>query len=165
MYDIVLTGNSTSFLDHSILQLSQVFDLKDLGPLHYFLGTQMTCTSEALHITQSKYAYDLLIKHHMVDSKPENTPCIPNTRLSIHEGDALSDPYGYRSLVCALNYLTFTRPNISFVEHQVCQYMSAPTSTHLTAAKRTLRYIKGTMFHGIAFTLGHLSLSVYSYAN
>uniref|UniRef100_A0A2N9FFC2 Reverse transcriptase Ty1/copia-type domain-containing protein n=1 Tax=Fagus sylvatica TaxID=28930 RepID=A0A2N9FFC2_FAGSY len=163
--DIVLTSNSTPFLDHLILQLSQVFDIKDLGTLHYFLGIQVVRTSENLLLTQTKYASDLLLKHHMVDSKPAKTPCSPNTRLSLHEGDVLSDPHGYRSLVGALHYLTFTRPDISFAVHQVCQYMSTPTSTHLTAAKRILRYIKGTLHHGIAFTPGPLSLSVYSDAD
>uniref|UniRef100_A0A2N9G004 Reverse transcriptase Ty1/copia-type domain-containing protein n=1 Tax=Fagus sylvatica TaxID=28930 RepID=A0A2N9G004_FAGSY len=139
--DIVLTSNSTSILDHLILQLSQVFDIKDLGTLHYFLGIQVIRTPENLLLTQTKYASDLLIKHHMVDSKPAKTPCSPNTRLSLHEGDVLSDPHGYRSLVGALHYLTFTRPDISFAVHQVCQYMSTPTSTHLTAAKRILRLV------------------------
>ena len=125
----------------------------------------MSQTSDALHVTQSKYASDLLIKHHMVDSKPAKTSCNPNIRLSLHEGDLLSDPHGYRSLVEALHYLTFTRPDISFAIHQVCQYMTAPTSTHLTAAKRVLRYIKGTLYHGIAFTPGPLSLSVFSNAD
>ena len=133
--DIVLTSNSPSFLDHLILQLRKVFDLKDLGDLHYFLRLQVSRTSDALHVTQSKYASDLLIKHHMVDSKPAKTSCSPNIRLSLHEGDLLSDPHGYKSLVEALHYLTSTRPNISFAVHQVCQYMAAPTSTHLTAAK------------------------------
>jgi hypothetical protein len=163
--DIVLTSNSTPFLDHLILQLSQVFDIKDLGTLHYFLGIQVVRTFENLLLTQTKYASDLLLKHHMVDSKPAKTPCSPNTRLSLNEGDVLSDPHGYRSLVGALHYLTFTRPDISFAVHQVCQYMSTPTSTHLTAAKRILRYIKGTLHHGIASTPGPLSLSVYSDAD
>ena len=117
--DIVLTSNSNSFLDSLILQLRTVFDLKDLGPLHYFLGLQLSRSSDALHVTQTKYASDLLIKHHMVDSKIAHTPCSPNTQLSIHEGELLSDPHGYRSLVGALHYLTFTRPDISFAVHQV----------------------------------------------
>ena len=163
--DIVLTSNSTYFLDNLIIQLRKVFDLKDLGTLHYFLRLQVSRTSDVLHVTQSKYASDLLIKHHMVDSKPAKTPCSPNTRPSLHEGDLLSDTHGYRSLVGALHYLTFTRPDISFAIHQVCQYMTAPTSTHLTAVKRILRYIKGTLYHGISFTPRPLSLSVFSDAD
>jgi hypothetical protein len=129
------------------------------------LGLQVTHTSAGLHLNQAKYASDLLKKHNMMDSKPAKTPNCPNTRLSLHDGDPLPDPHAYRSLVGALHYLTFTRPDISFSVHQVCQYMSAPTTIHLAAAKRILRYLRGTLFHGIAFTPGPLTLSAYTDAD
>jgi hypothetical protein len=163
--DIVLTSNTPTFMDHLIVQLSKVFDLKDLGQLHYFLGLQVTRTSAGLHLNQAKYASDLLTKHNMMDSKPAKTPSCPNTRLSLHDGDPLPDPHAYRSLVGALHYLTFTRPDISFSVHQVCQYMAAPTTIHLAATKRILRYLRGTLFHGIAFTPGPLTLSAYTDAD
>uniref|UniRef100_A0A2N9FSD8 Integrase catalytic domain-containing protein n=1 Tax=Fagus sylvatica TaxID=28930 RepID=A0A2N9FSD8_FAGSY len=163
--DIVLTSNTPAYLDQLVTQLSTVFDLKDLGSLHYFLGLQVTRSSTGLYLNQAKYAHDLLKKHNMLDSKPALSPSCPNTRLSLHEGDPLIDPHGYRSLVGALHYLTFTRPDISFSVHQVCQYMSTPTSTHLAAAKRILRYIRGTLNHGIAFTPGSLHLSAYTDAD
>jgi hypothetical protein len=72
--DIVLTSNTPTFLDHLIAQLSKIFDLKDLGELHYFLGLQDTRTSAGLHLNQAKYASDLLKKHNMMDSKPAKTP-------------------------------------------------------------------------------------------
>uniref|UniRef100_A0A2N9FWE2 Integrase catalytic domain-containing protein n=1 Tax=Fagus sylvatica TaxID=28930 RepID=A0A2N9FWE2_FAGSY len=163
--DIVFTSNTPSFLDHLIQQLNSTFDLKDLGSLHYFLGLQITRSSSRLYITQSKYAQDLLKKHNMLDCKPASSPSCPNVRLAVHDGDLLTDPHAYRSMVGTLHYLTFTRPDISFVVHQVCQYMSTPTTTHLTAAKRVLRYIRGTFNHGIEFTPGPLHLSVYTDAD
>jgi hypothetical protein len=163
--DKVLTSNTPAYLDHLIKQLSTVFDLKDLGPLHYFLGLQVTRSSSGLYLNQAKYAHDLLKKHNMLTSKPAKSPSCPNTRLCHHEGDPLPDPHGYRSLVGALHYLTFTRPDISFSIHQVCQYMSAPTTVHLAVAKRILRYLQGTLNHGIAFTPGPLHLSAYTDAN
>jgi hypothetical protein len=101
----------------------------------------------------------------MLDSKPAKSPSCPNTRLSLHKGDPLPDPHGYRSLVGVLHYLTFTRSNISFSVHQVCQYMSTPTTIHLAAAKRILRYIRGILYHGIAFTPGPIQLSAYTDAD
>uniref|UniRef100_A0A2N9GUG0 Reverse transcriptase Ty1/copia-type domain-containing protein n=1 Tax=Fagus sylvatica TaxID=28930 RepID=A0A2N9GUG0_FAGSY len=163
--DIVLTSNTPAFLDTLIHKLSSVFDLKDLGSLHYFLGLQVTRTPSRLYINQAKYAQDLLKKHNMLDCKPASSPSCPNTRLSLHDGDPLPDPHAYRSMVGALHYLTFTRPDISFAVHQVCQYMSTPTTTHLAAAKRVLRYIRGTFNHGIEFTPGPLSLSAYTDAD
>ena len=58
--DIVLTSNSPSFLQSLILQLSSKFELKDLGNLHYFLGLQITRTTNGLFLNQTKYAHDLL---------------------------------------------------------------------------------------------------------
>ena len=163
--DIVLTSNTLAYLDHLIQQLSTVFDLKDLGPLHYFLGLQVTRSSSGLFLNQAKYAHDLIKKHNMLTSKPAKSPSYPNTRLSLYEGDLLPDPHAYRSFVGALHYLTFTRPGISFSVHQVCQYMFAPTTVHLATAKRILRYLQGTLNHGIAFTPGPLHLSAYTDAD
>uniref|UniRef100_A0A2N9IDE7 CCHC-type domain-containing protein n=1 Tax=Fagus sylvatica TaxID=28930 RepID=A0A2N9IDE7_FAGSY len=163
--DIVLTSNTPTFLDQLIHHLSSVFDLKDLGPLNYFLGIQVTRDSTGLHLSQAKYATALLHKHQMLHTKPISTPCIPNTRLSLHDGTKLPDPHAYRSLVGALHYLTFTRPDLSFAVHQVCQYMASPTSVHLMAAKRILRYLKGTLHLGISFKPGPLTLSAFTDAD
>ena len=89
------------------------------------------------------------------------SPCYPSTRLVPSEGVPLSDPTEYRSMVRALQYLTFTRPDLAFNVHQLCQFMSHPTSTHLEAAKRVFRYIRGTLSFGISFTLGPLSITAF----
>ena len=90
----------------------------------------------------------------MENSKPTKTPCCPSTRLLPHVGVALSNPTEFQSMVGALQYLTFTRPNLAFSVHQLCQFMSKPTTAHLEVAKRVLRYIHGTLYHGISFTPG-----------
>lgn len=58
--DIVLTGNDPTLLQDFIQSLGSVFDLKDLGPLHCFLGIQVQTTTTGIHHSQTKYAYDLL---------------------------------------------------------------------------------------------------------
>ena len=118
--DIVMTGNEPHFLPTLIAQLSAAFELKDLGPLHYFLGLQITRTSKGLFLSQSKYAQDLLLKVNMLSSKPVRTPCAPNSRLIPTEGSFQSNPHEYRSLVGFVHYLTFTRPDLSFAVQQVC---------------------------------------------
>ena len=81
--DIVLKSNIPSFLNQLIQHLSSVFELKDLGPLHYFLGIQVTRDSTGLNLSRAKYATALLHKHNMSHTKPISTPCTPNTRLSL----------------------------------------------------------------------------------
>ena len=66
--DIVLTGNHPDFLTSLIKQLSQAFELKDLGPFHYFLGLHITRTSKGLFLSQTLYAHDLLVKHNILSS-------------------------------------------------------------------------------------------------
>uniref|UniRef100_A0A2N9FZ66 Reverse transcriptase Ty1/copia-type domain-containing protein n=1 Tax=Fagus sylvatica TaxID=28930 RepID=A0A2N9FZ66_FAGSY len=158
-------GNNSSFITQLILDLSKVFELKDMGSLSYFLGLQIQRSTKGLTITQTKYAIDLLTKHNMAHCSPCKTPCVPHVRLSGHCGQPIADVHAYRSLVGALHYLTFTRPGISFAVHQVCQFMNAPSDIHFTAAKHVLRYLKGTLDHGLFYTPGPISLSAFSDAD
>lgn len=57
---------------------------------------------------------------------------------------SFEDPHIYRSIVGSLQYLAFTRPDISFVVHKVCQYMHCPRLSHWKAVKRILRYLRFT---------------------
>ena len=129
--DIIVTGNHPSFISSLIHSLSQEFDLKDLGRLHYFLGLQINYTSAGLFVHQSKYAFDLFHKFSMSECKPCKTPCFPNTHLVPHDSPLLPDPTLYRSMVGALQYLIFIRPNLSFAVQQACRFMANPTSNHL----------------------------------
>ena len=97
----------------------------------------------------------------MENSKPTKTLSCSSTHLVPLDGVLLSDSFQYRSMVGALQYLTFTRPNIAFSVQQLCQFMSCPTTTHLKAAKRVLRYIRGTLHFGISFTPGPLTLTAF----
>lgn len=80
--DIIITGNSPSFIDHLVSKLGAPFDLKDLGPLTNFLGLQIGYTSQGLFVHQSKYALDLLTKFNMLDYKPCLTPRSPTVHVS-----------------------------------------------------------------------------------
>lgn len=57
------------------------------------------------------------------------------------------DPTPYRKLVGSLQYLDFTRPDVSFVVNRLAQFMHSPLETHWQALKQVLRYLKGTIHH------------------
>jgi hypothetical protein len=59
----------------------------------------------------------------MTKVKLVKTPMSTTRALSLLSGDPLIDPSPYHSLVGALQYLSFTRPNISFVVNKVSQFM------------------------------------------
>ena len=98
----------------------------------------------------------------MTNCKPCKTPSSPNSHLLPNDNPLLSDPTSYRSLVGALQYFTFTRPNLSFSVQQACQHMSTSTQNHIQAAKCILRHLQGTLHFGIAFTSSPISLSAYN---
>jgi histone deacetylase 1/2 len=120
------------------------FALKDLGELHYFLGIEVNKVPNGIILSQDKYASDLLKKVNMSDCKPVSSPLSTSEKLSAFEGTPLgpNDVTRYRSIVGALQYLTLTRPDISFPVNKVCQYLHAPKTVHWAAVKRILRYLK-----------------------
>ena len=94
--------------------------MKDFGHLNYFLGLEITHSTDGLYITQTKYASDLLSRAGLIDSKAVDTPVELNAHLTpMGGGKPLSNPSLYRRLVGSLIYLTVTHPNISYTVHQV----------------------------------------------
>jgi hypothetical protein len=51
--------------------------------------------------------------------------------------------------VGSLMYLTNTRPDICFVVNTLSQHLEQPRQVHLVATKHILRYLKGTLDHGL----------------
>ncbi|GKB85635.1 ribonuclease H-like domain-containing protein, partial [Tanacetum coccineum] len=115
--DIVLTTSSEGLLEQIISSLYQKFAMTDLGSLNYFLGISVTRDSSGLFSSQKKYAIEILEKAHMVYCNPSRTPVDTESKLGV-DGDPVSDPTLYRSLAGSLQYLTFTRPDISYTVQQ-----------------------------------------------
>lgn len=61
------------------------------------------------------------------------------------------DATEYRCIVGSLRYLTHTRPDISYAVGVVSRFMSKPTEKHQQAVKHILRYVKGTVDHGLIY--------------
>ena len=166
--DIIIVSSSSLATDRLLAQLQADFAVKDLGPLNYFLGIQVHHTSQGLRLTQKKYITDLMTRTNMVAAKGVPTPMVPGHKLSLHSGDPLSadDATRYRSVVGALQYLSLTRPDISFCVNRVCQFLSAPTTAHWAAVKRILRYVHATSDMGLCITRsGSTLLSAFSDAD
>ena len=89
--------------------------MKDLGSLTYFLGLEITTGAHGIFLSQHKYAQDLVAAAGLQDSTPLDTPMELNLKLHKEEGDLLSDPVSYRTLVGSLVYLTITRPDMATI--------------------------------------------------
>lgn len=149
--DIIVASSCSEAVDALLSDLRADFALKDLGSLHYFLGIEVHQSSDGLLLTQEKYTKDILLRSGMVKCKPVSTPLAANEKLSLSDGTMLSneDATTYHSVVGALQYLTLTRPDISFAVNKVCQYLHSPTTQHWSAVKRILRYLCGTLGYGL----------------
>ena len=81
-------------------------------------------------MSQRKYALDILEETGMLECKLVDTPMDPNVKLVPGQGEPLRDPGRYRRLVGKLNYLTITRPDISFPVSVVSQLLQSPCDNH-----------------------------------
>ncbi|KAE8735348.1 hypothetical protein F3Y22_tig00000340pilonHSYRG00251 [Hibiscus syriacus] len=150
--DIILTGDKEVVVQSVIDRLNAQFSLKDLGPLHFFLGVEVSYEGGDVVLSQQKYIQDLLQKHGFGEVKSLPTPMVSNIKLSAKEGTPLEDAAQYRSIVGALQYIVITRPDVVFAVNRVCQFMQAPLDVHFLAVKRILRYLQGTIDFGLRFT-------------
>nr|XP_040249224.1 uncharacterized mitochondrial protein AtMg00810-like [Aegilops tauschii subsp. strangulata] len=166
--DIVIAGSSPRAVDGLVHALAASFPIKDLGPLEYFLGLEASYNSGGMTLTQRKFALDLLHHVSMENCKPTSTPLSTSEQLARVSGRPLSidDSFRYRSVVGGLQYLTLTRPDISFAVNKVCQFLSQPTDAHWEAVKRILRYVKGTLHTGLKFRKAvSTSISIFTDAD
>ncbi|RVX05443.1 Retrovirus-related Pol polyprotein from transposon RE2 [Vitis vinifera] len=159
--DIVITGSDQDGIQKLKQHLFTHFQTKDLGKLKYFLGIEIAQSSSGVVLSQRKYALDILEETGMLDCKPVDTPMDPNVKLVPGQGEPLGDPGRYRRLVGKLNYLTITRPDISFPVSVVSQFLQSPCDSHWDAVIRILRYIKSTPGQGVLYeNRGHTQLLV-----
>ncbi|XP_021862077.1 uncharacterized mitochondrial protein AtMg00810-like [Spinacia oleracea] len=164
--DIVLTTSSDELRDWMISQLKSEFPMTDLGPVSYFLGISVIRTPSYMLLSQKKYAHEILKRVGMSECKPASTPVEANSKLSANTGPPVKDPTQYRSLAGALQYLTFTRSDIAYAVQQVCLFMHDPPEPHLGALHRVMRYIQGTIDHGLhLYPSSTMRLITYTDAN
>jgi hypothetical protein len=84
-------------------------------------------------------------------SNPVHNPIVPGCTLSKDEDRVKVDSTFYKQVVGSLMYLTATRPDMMFAVSLISRYMANPTELHLQAAKRILRYLKGTTDYGVFY--------------
>ncbi|KAH9748380.1 protein kinase domain-containing protein [Citrus sinensis] len=145
----VKAGNDAAEVSRIKDFLAQKFYIKALGKLKYFLGIEVTRSSCGIFLSQRKYALDILKDVGLLAGRVSHFPMEQQLRLSSTDDELLSYPSSYRRLVGRLIYLTITRPDIVFAVHVLSRFMREPRTTHMDAAIRVLRYLKGSPSKGI----------------
>lgn len=150
--DILVTGSNPEMITNFKEQMSSKFDMTDLGKMSYYLGIEVNQGSGYIELRQTGYAKKILEKAGMADCNSTKYPMDPNDHINKDEGGITVDPTQYKSLIGGLRYLVHTRPDIAYSVGIVSRYMEKPTLVHQNAAKRILRYVKGTLGFGLMYT-------------
>ncbi|XP_019157992.1 PREDICTED: uncharacterized protein LOC109154715 [Ipomoea nil] len=137
-----------ALVTHLLSKLSATFKIRDLGEPNFFLGIETIKCDDGILLSQQRYMNDILKRAGMAECKPLSTP-ISVSKIVPFSADLYDDPTQYMSLAGALQYLTVTRPDLSFAVNQLCQHMHAPTTSHWKQLKPVLRYVKGTIGFGL----------------
>jgi hypothetical protein len=124
--DLFLIGEENLIIDCK-KKLYTDFEMKDLGPMNYFLGLEVWKSPDNISLNQEKYAVEILKKFDMLECKSMNTPMETNLNLL------------YRHIIGSLMYLTNTRLDICFVVNTMSQYLVEPKRVHLVVAKHVMR--------------------------
>ena len=142
--DIIFGATSDSLCQEFAALMGSEFEMSMMGELSFFLGLQIKQTPHGTSICQEKYIKELLKKFQMLDAKPINTPMGTNSKLDADEPGPKVNETMYRGIIGSLLYLTASRPDIVFSVGMCARFQSCPKESHLKAAKRILRYLKGT---------------------
>jgi hypothetical protein len=149
--DLIFTGNSESLFVKFKNSMKLEFDMTDLGKMKYFLGVEVLQNSDGIYISKKKYAKNVLERFGMEKSNSVKNPIVPGVKLMKDEEGAKVNATMYKQLVGSLMYLIATRPDLMYVVCLISRFMANPTEIHLQAAKRVLRYLKGTVDLGIFY--------------
>ncbi|XP_058089391.1 secreted RxLR effector protein 161-like [Magnolia sinica] len=103
------------------------FDMFDLGRMKYFLGIEVLQRDDGIFICQKKYAMEVLRRFGMEESNSVLNPVLPGFKVCKDADGVMVDA-------------TF--------------FKQVPTELHLHAAKRALRYLRGTTNFGIFYMKG-----------
>ncbi|GAA0150520.1 hypothetical protein LIER_09446 [Lithospermum erythrorhizon] len=107
--------------------LNAEFAMTDLGCLNYFLSIVVTHHTGGLFLSQKQYVEAIVARAGMASCNPTSTPIDTKSKLSSTSGTPLEDPSLFRSLAGALQYLTFTRLDISYAIGQVALIRENPS--------------------------------------
>ena len=153
--DMILAGKSDEKINEVKQALSELFQMKDMGELHYFLGVKVIQKPELkeVWIGQEAYTKSVLERFGMDNSKPVNTPVNPRKKLKKAADDSPRvDQVNYQCAVGHLLYLsTKTRPDIAYAVSDVARFSADPTEEHWAAVKRIMRYLNGTRDMGLLY--------------
>jgi len=146
--DLLLLTDSEESMMRIKGALSTEFEMSDCGPIHFYLGIQVHHHRQRriVSLNQTHFIDQILRRFGFEDAKPVTTPLDISVKLTqTQDNESPADQTLFRQILGSVMYLMLgTRPDLAAAISIISQFAAHPSSTHLQAAKRILRYLKGT---------------------
>ena len=170
--DILIFSGDEKTLSWVTERIGSQYEIRDLGEISYFLGVGVRQSNGEVVLSQQAYIRSLLRTFGMTECRPSCTPLQPGTKLSKDDGPSTHEEKGemknvpYRELVGLLMYVAqCTRPDIAYAVAKLSQFSFNPGRTHWVEAKRVLRYLSGTLQHGLKYRRTTPSMELWTDAD
>ena len=162
--DDIIFGSTNPEMCKEFEQVMKVkFEMSATGEMKFFLGLQVEQTDHGIFLHQTKYVEDILVRFGMTNCDVAKTPLATNHGITPDEKGELVTATVYRAIIGSLMYLTASRPDIMFATCLCARYQAKPRLSHLTAAMRIIRYLKGHPDTGLWYPhLNDYSLTAFS---
>jgi len=147
--DIIFGATQDSLCEEFVAAMKGEFEMSMMGELTFFLGLQVKQTKDGIFLCQSKYCKEILNKFEMESCKEASTLMPSSCYMDADATGKNVDRTKYRGLIGSLLYLTASRPDIMFAVCLCARYQPNPKESHFKAAKRILKYLKGTSYVGL----------------
>ena len=147
--DIIFGSTNESLCKEFSIEMQSEFQMSMMGELNYFLGLKIKQTNDGIFVNQAKYCKELIKRFRMENSKHLATPMSTGCYLDKDESDQPIDEKQYRGMIRSLLYLSASRPDIMFSVCMCTRFQSNPKFLDLTAVKRIIKYLLGTVNLGL----------------
>ena len=149
--DLIITRSNTDEIETFKSSMKTKFDMTDFGFLKSYLGIEVIQGKSEIKICQTTYPLKFLDEFNMRECNSSKSSMECRLKLN-REGEGVEvEATFFIKLIGCLRYLTLARPDLVFLVSYLSQFMSKPYSNHMAAAKRILRYVKGTSDYGLMY--------------
>ena len=163
--DLIITGPREEKICKFKEEMKEKFEMTDLGLLSSYLGMEVKQSKANIFLSQRTYINHVLKAFKMDECNAIQTPMEVHLKLQRENQGKLVNSTNYRSLIGSLRYLLNTRPDLTFCVSYLSRFMDKPSSEHLAAAKRILRYLKGTVNFGVLYKKGDRNMKITGFSD
>ena len=149
--DLIITGSNTEEIESFKLSMKTKLEMTDFGLLNSYLGFQVIQEKDKIKLCQANYALKVLDIFNMSDYNVSKTLVKCWLKLNRNGEGTQVESTLFRKIIGCLRYLTLTRPDLVYSMSYLSHFMSKLYLDHMEAAKRILRYVKGTIDYGLVY--------------